>query len=75
MYAGGPRCVQGHGYHRKTNACLSVQNLWAEASLWAMRKGGELLAGVTLHNGDPQLHDATRLSDLSIEKTQSSRWQ
>jgi hypothetical protein len=27
------------------------------------------------HNGDPRLHDATRLSDLGIDKTQSHRCQ
>lgn len=41
----------------------------------AERKAGELLAGMEMHNGDPRLHDATRLSDLGIAKHQSSRCQ
>jgi len=34
-----------------------------------------MLGGIELHNGDPRLHDATRLSDLGIEKTASHRYQ
>jgi site-specific DNA-methyltransferase (adenine-specific) len=44
-------------------------------SLWWKRRQGELLAQTPLHNGDPRLHDATRLSDLNIEKTESHRSQ
>lgn len=38
-------------------------------------KAGSLLAKMEKHNGDPLLHDATRLDDLGINRTQSHRWQ
>ena len=45
----------------------------------AERRGGELLAEMEKNPGrrpgKNQLHDATSLSDLGIEKTQSHRWQ
>src|SRR5262245_60792507 len=35
----------------------------------------ELLKQMPKHDGDPRLHDATRLSDLGLEKTESYRVQ
>jgi hypothetical protein len=43
--------------------------------LRAERRLGEMLAEMPKHNGDPRLHDATRLSDLGIGRMDSSRWQ
>lgn len=73
------------GIRSKAEACrvfvkqagqsLEMQNRCAEIKLKAEKKAGELLAAMELHNGDPRLHDATRLSDLGVSKHQSSRWQ
>ena len=54
---------------------LKTQNVCAALKIRAERKAGELLRQMQLHNGDPRSHDATRLSDLDINKSQSSRWQ
>lgn len=54
---------------------LDMQNEASEVKLRAERKAGELLAGMTMHDGNPRSHDATRLRDLGITKSQSSRWQ
>ncbi len=62
-------------YIKAAGEGLEVQNQAAEIKLRAERKAGELLAGMEKHNGDPRLHDATRLEELGINKTQSSRWQ
>src|SRR5262245_43072665 len=62
-------------YLRKRNEGLKAQNAAAEIVLRATRKAGEMLADMPKHNGDPRLHDATRLSDLGIEKTVSHRCQ
>lgn len=34
-----------------------------------------MLAEMPKHNGDPRSHDVTRLSDVGITKSESSRWQ
>jgi site-specific DNA-methyltransferase (adenine-specific) len=47
----------------------------AELKVRAERRLGAMLGEMPKHNGDPRLHDATRLSELGIEKTQSHRWQ
>lgn len=60
---------------RKQGFALEAINHAAELKLRAERKLGEFLKEMPKHNGDPRLHDATRLSDLGIEKTQSHRWQ
>jgi N6-adenosine-specific RNA methylase IME4 len=62
-------------YLKQARYCLEMQNDAAELKLRAERRMGEMLAETPLHNGDPRLHDATRLSDLGIEKTQSHRYQ
>lgn len=62
-------------YLRSIGAKLEEQNQAAFAKICAERRAGELLAGMPKHNGDPRLHDATRLADLGIEKTQSHRYQ
>jgi hypothetical protein len=66
-------------YYRQQQDSLSIQNHAAELKLRAERRLGEMLQE-TVSAGNPQLsHDAIierpRLSDLGIEKDQSSRWQ
>jgi hypothetical protein len=62
-------------YVKQQGECLQMANDICEIKLRAERKAGEMLAAMPKHNGDPRLHDATRLQDLGIEKTQSHRWQ
>jgi N6-adenosine-specific RNA methylase IME4 len=62
-------------YAKTANAGFEAQQECAELKLRAERKAGELLATTPLHNGDPRSQDATRLDDLGINKSQSSRWQ
>jgi N6-adenosine-specific RNA methylase IME4 len=62
-------------YLRQQGEGLEAQNTAAEIRLRAERRAGELLAEMPKHDGNPRLHDATRLADLGIEKTQSHRWQ
>jgi hypothetical protein len=62
-------------YRRKIGDSQRAQNAAAEVKIRAERRLGELLAEMPKHNGDPRLHDATRLSDLGIEKTLSHRCQ
>ena len=38
-------------------------------------RAGKMLAGMEKHDGNPRSHDVTRLSDMGINKKQSSRWQ
>ena len=47
----------------------------AELKLRAERKAGEMLRAMPKHNGDPRLHDATRLADVGVTHIQSHRWQ
>ena len=47
----------------------------ADLKLRAERKAGEMLRAMPKHNGDPRLHDATRLADVGVTKIQSHRWQ
>jgi hypothetical protein len=61
--------MQSRGAH------LDSQNIAAEYKIRCERVPGEMLAEMPKHNGDSRLHDATRLSDLGVEKTQSHRWQ
>ena len=66
---------------KKCGAELPLQNMLAEGRLRAIRKGGEMLAGMDKNKGaaTTRLHAATasapRFSDIGIEKTQSHRWQ
>lgn len=62
-------------YLRKSKEAVGVMNVAAEVKLRADRKAGELVKGMKKHNGDPRSHDATRLGEIGISKTQSSRWQ
>ncbi len=61
-----------------------AQSFWASYKLDVERKGGELLRSLELLNGRPEkrYHDGTgtttvpfRLSDLGVDKKQSSAWQ
>jgi N6-adenosine-specific RNA methylase IME4 len=62
-------------YAKQAGLGLDMQNQAAEVKLRAERRAGELLAEMPKHNGDPRSHDVTRLSDLGIQKMESSRWQ
>lgn len=46
-----------------------------EIVLESERRLGTMLAETPKHNGDPRLHDVTRLKELGISKIQSHRWQ
>jgi N6-adenosine-specific RNA methylase IME4 len=54
---------------------VEMLNWVSEIKLRAERRAGEMLREMPKHNGDPRLHDATRLSDLGIDKFDSHRWQ
>lgn len=62
-------------YVRAAKLGLGMQNDATEIKLRAERKAGEFLALMPKHNGDPLSHDVTRLSELGVERMQSSRWQ
>lgn len=65
-------------YFKKAGDSLELQNQAAEIRLWAIRRAGELLASMPKHNGDPLSHEVTgarTLSEIGIERMQSSRWQ
>lgn len=67
-------------YVRAAGYGLEMQNDVAEIKLRAERRAGELLALTVEHGGDRRSmsHDSTlktRLSDLGIDRDQSSRWQ
>jgi site-specific DNA-methyltransferase (adenine-specific) len=62
-------------YQKKIGDSLRAQNAAGEIKLLAQHRMGELLREMTKHNGDPRSHDATRLSDLGITKSESSRTQ
>lgn len=69
-------------YVKQRGHSLPMQNLWAEITVRAERRAGELLREQEKHKGgrptENWLHDATslpKLKELGIEKTQSSRWQ
>lgn len=61
-------------YH-EANKESQQANALNRGALSKFRYIGEWLRETELHNGDPRSHDATRLSDLGINKSQSSRWQ
>jgi len=69
----------GLAYARAAKMGLEMQNDCAEFKIRAERKAGEFLRETELSKGAAEkktrLHDATTLSDLGIEKTQSHRWQ
>jgi hypothetical protein len=65
-------------YAKAARLGLEWRNEAAKAKLRAERKLGEMLAGLTLNGGDrrSKFHAArVKLADLSIEPTQSHRWQ
>ena len=67
-------------YQRKRKVSLQAQLDAAEIALRAERRLGELCKEVTGgkaggRNAKAKLHDVTLLSDLDIDKAQSSRWQ
>lgn len=57
---------------RKAHLSLEVANRASELKLRAERRAGEMLAALPL---EARSHDATHLSDLDVNKSQSSRWQ
>jgi site-specific DNA-methyltransferase (adenine-specific) len=60
---------------RRIRAGVHHHNAIASANSWARRRLGELLHDTPLHNGDPRLHDVTRLRDLGVSKIESHRCQ
>lgn len=58
---------------------IQMQNQCAEIKARAERRAGELLREMEKAKGgrptENQSHDATSLSDIGINKSQSSRWQ
>jgi phage N-6-adenine-methyltransferase len=68
-------------YVRAASDSLEAANAAAEIKLRAERKAGEMLAAMEKQSGargvgkKVESHDATPLSDLGINQTQSSRWQ
>lgn len=60
---------------RELKLSTQAQNDAAEIKVRAERRIGGMLAEMPKHNGDPRSHDATRLSDLGIDKHESSRCQ
>jgi N6-adenosine-specific RNA methylase IME4 len=68
-------------YQRQSGESLTMQNQCCEIKLRAERRAGEILKGMPKQNGargtgkKVESHDGTPLSDLGINKNQSSRWQ
>lgn len=68
-------------YAKQIGESLEVQNDICEIKLRAERRAGEMLKETELNKGRPSekgLHDVTvitKLSDLGIDKHESSRWQ
>jgi N6-adenosine-specific RNA methylase IME4 len=62
-------------YCKAAKLGIPLVNDAVEIKLRAERKAGGLLTKMEKHNGNPRLHNATRLTELGIEKTQSHRWQ
>jgi hypothetical protein len=65
-------------YAKSQGESMFLQNEAASAKLWAERRAGELLAEMELGQGNPQWSQGAtivKLSDIGINKTQSSRWQ
>ena len=65
-------------YARNAQMGLEIQNYAAEVKLRAERKAGKLLAQLRLRGGDrkSKSHNGTlKLSELGINRNQSSRWQ
>lgn len=66
-------------YAKRSGAAIPVINRAVRIKLSAERKAGELLANMEKHKGGRpsgnRSHNATGLSSLGINKTQSSRWQ
>jgi N6-adenosine-specific RNA methylase IME4 len=65
-------------YLRMRDEGLEAQNHAAEIKLRAERRAGELLAAMPKGNGDPSLHDVSRvprLADIGIKHIDSHRWQ
>lgn len=62
-------------YAAQVSRSLEAQNICAEVKLRAERRAGEMIAQMPKQNGDPLLHDVTRVEDLGISRNQSSRWQ
>ena len=66
---------------KKQKAGIEAENNGAIICLQAQRKLGEMLSNINLNKGaaeegwKTQLHHATTLNELNIEKTQSHRWQ
>ena len=58
---------------------LEMQNQCAEIKLRAERRGGEILKNMPKEPGKrtdlTSSHDATKLQEAGINKSQSSRWQ
>jgi ParB family chromosome partitioning protein len=68
-------------YAKAAKEGLEAQNFASEIKIRAERKAGELLAGMEMQNGSRgagkkvESQGATPLSDLGVNKSQSSRWQ
>lgn len=68
-------------YIKAASDSLEAANAAAEIKLRAERRAGEMLAGMEKQAGSRgvgkkvESHDVTPLSDLGIDKMQSSRWQ
>jgi len=71
--------VAGVAWCKAAKVGLEIVNDAQEIKIRSERKAGEFLKKTKLSKGAAEkktrLHDATTLSDLSIEKTQSHRWQ
>jgi N6-adenosine-specific RNA methylase IME4 len=53
---------------------VEMLNWVSEIKLRAERRAGEMLAEMPKHNGDPSLHDVSRLSDFGVSHADSHRW-
>jgi len=68
-------------YIRQQKGSLEMQNQAAEIKIRAERRAGEMLKGIEIKPGNPQLlHDVTigitpKLEDFGITRIQSHRWQ